>query len=229
MRYLITSDLHLGNQFSQCLQFIEMLQRLNDSVTLVLAGDIIDAPGQVLKADAKAALDTIQNRSLAQTVIWIEGNHDEGFRPPGSHNIEFRRSFTIDKRFYITHGDSFDHVMPNNRWFVELFLFFHKLRVRLGADPVHVADYAKKYKVLYCVLCRKVMMCAVDYAAYESFDAVVCGHVHFMEDSMHNGIRYINLGAWTELPCHCLLVDDNSARLLALEEAFEEAHWFSRV
>lgn len=227
MRYLVTSDLHLGNRFSQCRQFTAMIQRLHESVTVILAGDIIDAPGHTLAKDDQEALDAIRKRAAHEQVIWIEGNHDEGYRPEAPGNIQFVNLYTIGKRLYICHGDTFDTVMPNNRWFINTFSFFHKLRVWLGADPVHVADYAKKFKTLYNFLRRKVMNCAVEQGHAQNFEAVACGHVHYAEDTLCEGIRYINLGAWTESPCYCLLVDEDKMKLTTIEDAMQDPAWFT--
>ena len=227
MRYLVTSDLHLGNHFSQSLLFLQMVQRLDRSVVLVLGGDIIDAPGHPLPVEHQQALEEIEKRADQNQVIWIEGNHDEGFRPATPSKIQFRDSYAVGDHTFITHGDTFDKVMPRNRTFIELFKFFHKLRVRLGARPVHVADYAKQFTFLYGFLRRKVMLCAVDHGKEYGFDNVVCGHVHYAEDTRCEGIRYINLGAWTESPCMCLLVEDESLQLVSVEEAMTDASWFT--
>jgi UDP-2,3-diacylglucosamine pyrophosphatase LpxH len=226
MRYLVTSDLHLGNRFSNCRLFAEMVQRLDDSVTLILGGDIIDAPGKPLAAEHQNAIEAIRIRAETSDVIWIEGNHDEGFHPLISAGIHYQTSHTIEDRVFITHGDSFDEVMPRNRIFVQLFNFFHKLRIYLGASPVHVADYAKRFKYLYNFLRRKVMLCAVDHGNRHDFEAVVCGHVHFAEDTICEGVRYINLGAWTESDCYCLLVEDGSMELIPAEKAMLNTSWF---
>ena len=228
MRYLITSDLHLGNHFSRSRMFTAMIQRLNKSVTVILAGDIIDAPGRPLSKDDLAALDSLRKRVSHKPVIWVEGNHDEGYRPEASGNIQFVDSYAIGgNRLFISHGDRFDTVIPNNRWFIKTFRFFHKLRVRFGANPVHIADYAKKYRPLYNFLRRKVMNCAVEHAIKQNFEAVACGHVHYAEDTFCEGIRYINLGAWTESPCYCLLVDDEKMKLATIEDAMQDPGWFA--
>ncbi|MEE4606925.1 MAG: hypothetical protein V2J65_37000, partial [Desulfobacteraceae bacterium] len=47
---------------------------------------------------------------------------------------------------------------------------------------------------------------AVSCAIENGFEAVTCGHTHYPEDMVVDGIRYINTGAWTELPAHYLYV-----------------------
>ena len=89
----------------------------------------------------------------------------------------------------------------------------HNVRVRLGARPVHVAEYAKKWKPLYAFLRRNIMLNAVKYAQQRGFEAVVCGHTHYAEDRRINGIRYINTGAWTELPAFFLNISEYEMNL----------------
>jgi UDP-2,3-diacylglucosamine pyrophosphatase LpxH len=119
----------------------------------------------------------------------------------------------IENRLLITHGDNFDKVIPRSKTFMRAFQKLHRLRVRLGAKPVHVAEYAKKWKSLYRVLRKNVMVNALNYANEKGFQAVTCGHTHHVEDEMVNGIRYINTGAWTELPAYYLLIGDDDMRL----------------
>jgi UDP-2,3-diacylglucosamine pyrophosphatase LpxH len=94
--------------------------------------------------------------------------------------------------------------MPRNQAFMKAFKWMHDLRVKLGARPVHVAKYAKKWNLFYRFLCKNVMMNAVDCALENGFEVVTCGHTHYPEDRIFNGIRYINTGAWTETPAFYL-------------------------
>jgi len=89
----------------------------------------------------------------------------------------------------------------------------HDLRIKLGARPVHVAQYAKRWKRFYAYLRKSVMLNAVNYAAENGFHAVTCGHTHYAEEQMINGIRYLNTGAWTEQPTYCVRVTDNEISL----------------
>jgi UDP-2,3-diacylglucosamine pyrophosphatase LpxH len=136
--------------------------------------------------------------------------------------IEFCRRYTFDDRILITHGDDFDNVMARSRVFMNAFRMMHDLRVRLGARPVHVAEYAKKWKAFYRVLRNNVMRNAVNFAAENGFEAVTCGHTHFAEDIVLNGVRYINTGAWTEFPAHYLYVTPADMVLNRVDQALPD-------
>ena len=101
---------------------------------------------------------------------------------------------------------------------MKVFRLLHGLRVKLGAKPVHVAEYAKKWNLFYKVLRKNVMMNAVKCAIKNKFEAVTCGHTHLAEDLVFDGIRYINTGAWTELPAFFLHVTADQMILKAIED-----------
>ena len=133
-------------------------------------------------------------------MVWIRGNHDNGFIPREFENVRFRRFHNIGHRLLIAYGDYFDGIMPNSKAFMPTFKLVHELRIKLGASPVHIAHYAKKWKTFYKFLRKNIMINAVNCAQTLGYQAVTCGHTHFPEDRLIHGIRYINTGAWTEHP-----------------------------
>jgi UDP-2,3-diacylglucosamine pyrophosphatase LpxH len=224
MKYVITSDVHLGDRHCRADEFQEFVRRLKPDVTLVLAGDVIDDPMIPVEGVHLKALDMVVERYREGKVVWIRGNHDEGVHH--QDEVEELEHYAIDDRLYICHGDRFDNVMPYNRWFVKVFGWLHRLRIKLGAHPVHVAQFAKKFKPLYAFLRRNVMMNAVEHAEEKGFRHVACGHVHYAETREKDDIVYYNLGAWTEEPNHCLLVDDDDIELVTVDEAMTRLEWF---
>jgi UDP-2,3-diacylglucosamine pyrophosphatase LpxH len=204
---IVVSDLHIGDPHSRHEQFVRLVKGLDHQTALILNGDIIDNPYKKLDAKDQAATDFIRAQSMERRVIWLFGNHDEGFRMNDPGRIEFRKHMELGNRLMIVHGDDFDEVMPKSLWFIRLFKLMHRIRLRLGAPPVHVAELAKKWApFLYRVLTEEVKMNAVQCAIEGQFEAITCGHTHYAEDSICEGVRYINTGAWTESPSHYLLV-----------------------
>jgi UDP-2,3-diacylglucosamine pyrophosphatase LpxH len=65
----------------------------------------------------------------------------------------------------------------------------------------------------------QVMTNAVKCAMENGFEAVTCGHTHFAEDVIFNGVRYINTGAWTEFPAFFLHVTRDQMILKRMEES----------
>jgi len=212
-RVYIISDLHLGSKFCRYDRFRKLLAKIPDGAQLILNGDVIDDPTASLPPEQQEVLEQLRQCSERMSIIWVEGNHDDGYTLPEPSNIEFHRNYSVDKRLYICHGHYFDNVMPYHSWFILLFRRLHNLRIKLGAAPVHIAQYAKKWPACYRYLRKNVMMNAVEYCRENGFKTVTCGHVHYAEDTTYDGIRYINTGAWTELPTYCLVANDNQITL----------------
>jgi UDP-2,3-diacylglucosamine pyrophosphatase LpxH len=159
--------------------------------------------------------------SLQQKVVWVRGNHDNGYIPDNLGKIQIKQHHALQKRLFVTHGDFFDEVMPRSQMFIKAFKIMHDLRVKLGARPIHVAQYAKKWKSFYEYLRKNVMLNAVSYAAANGFEAVTCGHTHFAEEQFVNGIKYLNTGAWTERPTYYVCVTDNKMALNKTSDSAE--------
>ncbi len=216
MNTIIISDLHIGSRYFLCKEFEHFLLNFPKDHELVLNGDIIDNAYAKLNSSHRQILDIIAQISYRQRVTWVKGNHDNGYIPRGFGEISYKRIHSIKHRLLIAHGDDFDEIMPRNRAFIKAFKFMHDLRVKLGAKPVHVAQYAKKWESFYRVLRNNVMMNAANCAMENGYEAVTCGHTHFPEDRVFNGIRYMNTGAWTEFPAFYLLVTSSEMNLMTV-------------
>jgi UDP-2,3-diacylglucosamine pyrophosphatase LpxH len=206
MNAIVVSDLHVGSRYFLHEIFDQFIQKIPEDYALILNGDVIDNLYVKLKPPHQRILDLIEQISYRQKVIWVRGNHDNGYVPKGFGKVLFKNVYAIENKVLIAHGDYFDGIMPYNRAFIKAFKVMHDLRVRLGARPVHVAEYAKKWKTLYGVLRRNIMINAISYAGANGYGAVICGHTHYAEDRVLNGIRYINTGSWTEFPVFYLRI-----------------------
>lgn len=215
MMTVVTSDVHLGSPFFLCERFEAFLLALPPEATLVLNGDTVDYRRGDMPERHLAVLDLLRAQSRVRPVVWVTGNHDDGYFMEDPAAIRFVHDFSLGKRLFIAHGHDFDNVMPYHRTFIRVFRALHLLRMRLGCEAVHVAQYAKKWAVLYGVLRRNVLMNALEHAREGGYAAVTCGHTHYPEDATIDGIRYFNTGSWTERPVYCL-------RVTADEINFEE-------
>ena len=218
MNAIIVSDLHIGSRYLLCQDIESFLGNIPEEYELILNGDIVDNPYSKLIGPHQRIMDLIKQVSHHQRVVWVRGNHDNGYIPREFGEVHFKSLYSIGHRLLIAHGDDFDEIMPRNRAFMKAFKLMHDLRVRLGAKPVHVAHYAKKWEIFYNVLRKNVMTNAVNCAIENGYEAVTCGHTHYPEDTIFNGIRYINTGAWTEVPAFYLLVTPDRMTLKTVKE-----------
>jgi UDP-2,3-diacylglucosamine pyrophosphatase LpxH len=213
MKAIIVSDLHIGSRYFLHANFMQFLENIPQDHEFILNGDIINNPYGKMKPADRQILDRFGEMSFQQKVVWVRGNHDNGYIPDNLGKIQIKQYYALQKRLFVTHGDFFDEVMPRSQMFIKAFKMMHDLRVKLGARPIHVAQYAKKWKSFYEYLRKNVMLNAVSYAAANRFEAVTCGHTHFAEEHFVHGIKYLNTGAWTELPTYYVRITDNEMTL----------------
>jgi UDP-2,3-diacylglucosamine pyrophosphatase LpxH len=213
MKAIVVSDLHIGSRYFLRENFVQFLQNIPQDHEFILNGDIINNPYGKMKPADRQILDRFGEMSFQQKVVWVRGNHDNGYIPDNLGKIQIKQHYALQKRLFVTHGDFFDDVMPRSQMFIKTFKMMHDLRVKLGARPIHVAQYAKKWKSFYGYLRKNVMLNAVNYALENGFEAVTCGHTHFAEEHFVHGIKYLNTGAWTELPAYYVRVTDNEMTL----------------
>lgn len=204
VHFTVVSDLHLGSPYCQHEAFLRFLATLPKDSDLILNGDILDRPHTPLSPAHRAVLGQLRQESYSRQVVWVHGNHDPGHILSNPAQITFAESYAVDHRLLVMHGHTFDRLMPKSRLFIQLFVTWHRFRVRCGAQPRHVADYAKKWLALYQVLTRHVRGNAVQTAKAQGFAAITCGHTHYSEDVHVDDIHYLNTGSWTEKPNFCV-------------------------
>jgi len=213
MNAIVVSDLHIGSRFFLHHDFENFLNRIPEDCELILNGDVIDDPNKELQPHHKRILNLIEQVSRRQRVIWVRGNHDHGYAQNGFKHIHFKTYYTIENRLLISHGYDFDEILPRSQVFIKSFKLMHDIMIKFGSRPVHVANYAKKFELLYKILRDNVMKNAVNCALENGYKAVICGHTHYPEDRVYNGIRYMNTGAWTESPSFYLKMVGNEMTL----------------
>lgn len=214
----IVSDLHLGSPYCHHRPFLAWLASLPAEVPLILNGDIIDDPRDPLGPEHQAVLQRLIAESHQRPLIWVQGNHDQDLDLGDTGQIQFARHWAIGRRLLIVHGDDLDEVMPRHQLFKQVFKAVHRLRVRLGFPDIHVAQYAKKWGLLYRVLNQHVANKALRVARTQGFAAVTCGHTHAAMDLQEGNARYLNTGAWTEAPHHFIAVTPDEIRLCVCQD-----------
>jgi len=218
---IVLSDIHLGTSFSKTTEVVDFLSSVNCD-RLILNGDIID--GWHLKKSYKAwkkehtmfikvLMKMMEN--FGTEVIYVRGNHDDfldEITPLDFFNLRIVTDFIHErngKRYFVTHGDIFDHVTSNMKWLSKLgdigytfLLYFNRwynnYRVKRGKPYYSLAQEVKqkvKSAVSYISDFEKLL---VNLAKAKDFDGIICGHIHHPENKYYGDIHYLNSGDWID-------------------------------
>jgi len=223
MHAVVVSDLHIGSRYFMLEPFKDFLSGLPENVDLILNGDTLDRRWRRLNGSHQESLDLVLGEADRRRVIWIWGNHDWKFRPPRSEKIEFVKSYSIGKRLFLSHGYNFDYITPVNRPLMTFIRIVYDWYSDAGRKQHrHVAFTAKKFVKLYGVLRRHIARNAVRFAKKNGYETVTCGHTHYAEDLVIDGIRYINTGSWTEAPSYFISVNTELIELRDVKSVKEK-------
>lgn len=229
-RTIWISDIHLGTRGCQANLLLEFL-KVTESDFLFLVGDIVD--GWKLRRAwywPQPHNDVVQKimrkARKGTTVIFIPGNHDEGFRQFrglefGHIKIsgEYVHTLKDGRRFLVTHGDKFDVVMNYARWLafigdyayqaaIVLNAWFNTLRRKFGFPYWSLSAYLK-HKVKNAVeFIGDYEVALASEARRRNVDGVICGHIHHAVIRQIDGITYCNDGDWVE-SCTALVEHDD--------------------
>ena len=148
-------------------------------------------------------------------VIYTRGNHDDFLDqvlPLKIGSLSIVRDYiyeSLDKKYYVVHGDVFDSVTTQMKWIAKLgdigytFLLWlnkmynnyrvvrglpyyslsQKVKMKVKSAVSYISDYEEKLSEL---------------AKAKGCHGVICGHIHHPEIRMIEGIEYLNSGDWVE-------------------------------
>ena len=206
---LFLSDVHLGIKGSNADGVVDILKQFNPKY-LFLVGDIID--GWMLKrkfrwsqSHTNVIRKILSYSKNGTKIIYIPGNHDEFMRNYigltfGS--VEIHNEY-IWKDTLITHGDLYDGVVQL-KWLGILGSIGYDIAISIDRflKKWGVKRSLSKYLKLKVKEAMKFItqyeMELVRQAKNNKCSNVVSGHIHYPEDKMIDGIRYLNCGDWIE-------------------------------
>ena len=222
-RTVIISDLHMGSKHAKVAEVSAFLRSV-ECDRLIMNGDIIDGWQLQKRSGVKgwqpeyteffdAVMSMMENQGTE--VIYIRGNHDdflENVAPLKLGNVSIVRDYILEsgsRRYFITHGDVFDSVTSNMKWLAKLGdisynallrlnTLFNKYRMSQGKPYFSLSQFLKhKVKQAVSFISGFEGMLA-DLARSKKCDGVICGHIHYPENRMIDGIHYLNSGDWVE-------------------------------
>ena len=220
---VVLSDIHLGTPFSKTIEVAEFLKTITCD-RLILNGDIID--GWHLKKKSYRAWKkkhTLFFRVIIKMieksgteVIYVRGNHDDfldNLIPVNFFNFKIVKNFIhkgrSGKRYYVTHGDVFDHITTNMKWMSKLgdtgytlLLYVNKwynfYRSKRGKPYYSLAQEVKQKVKSAVSYISDFEESLVDLAKAKRCDGIICGHIHHPENKYYGDIHYLNSGDWID-------------------------------
>ncbi|SIT93997.1 UDP-2,3-diacylglucosamine diphosphatase [Pontibacter indicus] len=218
----VISDVHLGTYGCHAKELLAYLKSIHPD-TLILNGDIIDIwqfsksywPASHMKV-VKYLMGLI---AKGTKVYYITGNHDEMLRKfngfqMNSFQIANKLVLELDgKKAWFFHGDVFDVTMQHSKWLARLgakgydmLILLNRLVnfccLKLNRDKVYLSRNIKNRVKSAVKFINNFETTAADIAIANSYDYVVCGHIHQPEkrviSNMEGRVTYLNSGDWIE-------------------------------
>ncbi len=193
----------------------------NTCDTLILCGDIIDGWSIMRGKKAKwkkqhtTFIKLLLDMQHQTRIIYIRGNHDDFLDrmiPMRFQNIEIVKDHIYTsqgKKYYVTHGDSFDTITSRFSWLAHigdvgytLLLWLNKVynnyRLRKGLPYYSLSRKIKKKVKASVSYISDFETYLVEVTKRKQCDGVICGHIHQAEIRQYQNILYLNAGDWVE-------------------------------
>jgi len=210
-KYLIVSDIHLGDKDSKADVLLKVLKKYK-AKTIIIAGDLFDHHNlNRLKGSHWKILSKLRKLSKKQKVIYLIGNHCFlkaefmsillGFDCKDELVIELN-----DEKILLIHGDIFD-------MFFTRYKYITNFVVRLYYLFRHYTPFADDFFRLlkhrtnnFIEKAGDMKKNALKYIEFNNYDKVICGHSHISEYDD----KYINTGSFCEREVSFVVIDNKN-------------------
>ncbi len=250
---IVISDVHLGTEHAKTQQLADFLRTVNCE-TLILNGDIIDGwhlqkggKGKWKKEHTdffKIVMKMMENYNTK--VVYVRGNHDDfldTLAPFSFSNISIVKDYLHErngKKYYVVHGDVFDHITTNMKWLAKLgdigytlLLWINKVynqyRSHKGLGYYSLSQNIKQKVKSAVSYISNFETELVDLAKSRGVDGVICGHIHHPADKYINDIHYLNSGDWVETMSALLEHEDGTWEVYMHNELQNKAKPFELI
>lgn len=218
-RTVFVSDFHLGTTACQSQALLNFLQQL-DCRQLYLVGDIIDLwelkDGTPWPRGHEAIIQYLWELSTRIEIIYVVGNHDAPLRHLAQKYLghiriekEVIHVAADGKRYWVVHGDAFDAHIQFPLWMTRLGdrlssllsiinRRFNRCRELLRIPYWSLANAVKQANGKARAYIDRYAMVLVNETRSRGLDGVICGHIHFPETRIIDGVLYANDGDWVD-------------------------------
>jgi UDP-2,3-diacylglucosamine pyrophosphatase LpxH len=207
-KYLIISDIHLGDKHSRADLILKVLKE-NKAKTIIIAGDLFDHHNlHRLNKTHWKVLSKLRKLSKKCKIIYLIGNHCFlkaefmsillGFNCKDEHIIELK-----DIKVLVVHGDIFDIYFTKYKWITNLII---KVYYLIRHYTPFSDDFFRLFKARTNDFVEKssdIKKNALKYIEINNYDKIICGHTHLPE----NDDKYINTGSFCEKECSYVVID----------------------
>lgn len=219
---VVISDIHLGTFGCQAKPLLKYLKSI-DPEKIILNGDIIDIWQFNKRYWPKSHMRVIKYLltliGQGKNIYYLAGNHDEMLRKflgfqMGNFSIRNKIVLELDgKKAWFFHGDVFDVTMQYSKWLTRLGGIGYDLLILInsainwilekwGREKLSLSKTVKNKVKGAVKFINRFEQVAVDIAARNHYDYVICGHIHHpnIEDYQveDKQVTYLNSGDWVE-------------------------------
>jgi UDP-2,3-diacylglucosamine pyrophosphatase LpxH len=172
------------------IRLIEAKRRTGTRIVLNIGNHDVGMQDLFIRARS-LALDDVERRNphvreILKNLLLIE-------------NWELREELLLERngiKFYITHGDRWDHIVHSKHAITGLGSFFWEHLKRIEREKQHVAHFAKRQVKLWTKISQQVAAGAITVARYHGAQYALAGHTHHAERKHIDGIDYVNIGSF---------------------------------
>jgi len=219
---VVLSDIHLGTYGCHAKELVQYLKSIDPKI-LILNGDIIDI-WQFRKRyfpmnHLKVLKEILKVASRGNKVYYITGNHDEFLRKFTDLELDhfsLLNKLVLDlngEKAWFFHGDVFDASIHSAKflaklggWGYDLLIVINRftnwILEKLGREKYSLSKRIKQSVKKAISFISDFEETAIELAISNSFDYVVCGHIHHAQirEIDRNGKKctYLNSGDWVE-------------------------------
>lgn len=239
---IFISDLHIASKKSKCQQLNDFLKQ-NEFGEIYLVGDIIDIwrfkqAFSLSKEKQNLHVEVIERflklSRKGTKIHYIIGNHDEFLSKFKNHSIfgnimmhdKIEYKTKTEKKFIVMHGHQFDFITKFT--FSPLMYKLGDIGYDIMMDVNDVLNWFRRVLGMkYWSLSKHIKIkfkkasqfldtfenIVVKYCKQNSYDGIICGHIHDPRIKNIDGIIYANTGCWTEKENCSFLYEDSEGKI----------------
>ena len=218
MKYLILSDIHIGNPLFKDIYRLKELLIDKNFDCLILNGDIFDVwekSFEKITRDYSCFISLLNRLSTERSVIYVMGNHDHSKEELSTifPYIKFVNEYKVNNTIFI-HGHEYDNFIKDFSYVAKVLFYVQWIFERIGLNiQAHCREVMhsvsmKRQKKYYNDLVSKIEQQSVKDYNDKGFKNIVLGHTHMPKLIVSSDFKYINSGDWIHSKTYAIMEDN---------------------